>query len=488
MGSAPDSIFSGDLLPVTSAVVATIAINAFVALAVVAGLPQITAELGHVSLLGWVITAFLVTATLATMIAGQVIDALGVRTTFRITMAFAFVGSAACAVAPSMPALVIFRGVQGIGAGFAFAVATAAVGLAYPKHLRARALAAVSVTWGVMALGGPAIAAVFVATTGWRGIFVAVLPIVAVAAVLGWSRLPARDAPTRVSFEPVGVLLLGSFTVISLLGFSSFSAPSVVAAVVAVGLGVAYWIRAGRSAQPVLARRYLAYHPIGTTNIAAGLAFGAALGIDAYLPVYVRGGLGHSTVLAAFSVAFLTVGWTLSSIILTRILDHFTETATALVGFGLLIPPFLVGLVLYDATTPIALVLSLAFILGLGVGTVSMSLLSLLYHVSEPFEVGRASSAHQYLRGLFQTYTTALVGAILLLVVSRRLGSIEGIQQLLAEGGGAANSDAQQAIAAGFRVGNGVALGFALIGFLVAIQLRRRLDQPSRRHATEAEI
>jgi MFS family permease len=487
MDSEPHSIFSRELLPVTSAVVATIAVNAFVALGVVAGLPSITAELGNVSLLAWVITAFLLMATLATMVAGQVIDALGVRTTFRLTMIFSFVGSTACAAAPTMQALVVFRGIQGVGAGFAFAVATATVGLAYPKHLRARALAAVSVTWGVMALGGPGIAALFVATTGWRGIFLAVLPVVGVATALGWSRLPGRDAPTRVSFDPVGVLLLGSFTVVSLLGFSSISTPAAVAAVLAVGLAVTYWIRAGKTAQPVLGRRYLAYHPIGAINIASGLAFGAALGLDGYLPVYVRGGLGYSAVVAAFSVAFLTLGWTISSVVLTKVLDRYTETATALVGFGLLIPPFLIGLLFYDAGTPITLVLSMTFLLGLGVGTVSMSLLSLLYHVSQPAEIGRASSAHQYLRGLFQTYATALIGAIILLAVSSRLGSIEGIQQLLAEGGGTDNTEASQAIAAGFRVGNAAGLAFTVIGFVVAIRLQRQLRQPRRRRATRVE-
>ena len=479
----PRSILSRTLLPVTSAIVATIAINAFSTLAVVAGLPPITAELGDVALLSWVITSFLVMATLATMVAGQVIDAFGVRSTFRLTMILSFAGSAACALAPSMPALVFFRGLQGAGAGFAFAVATAAVGLAYPESLRPRALAAVSVTWGVMALGAPAIAALFVASTGWRGIFWAILPIVAVASVVGWGRLPARPEPAspRLPLEATGVLLLGGFTVVSLVGFSGVSALSAAALGLAVVLAAAYWIYAGGTDHPVLGRRHLALHPIGTTNIAFGLAFGAALGIDAYLPVYVRGGLGYSAVVAAFSVAFLTVGWTVASVAMTRILDRFSETATALVGFGLLIPPFLVGLVLYDHETRIALVLAMAFVIGLGIGTLAMSLLNLLYLVSEPAEVGRASSAHQYLRGLFHTYAAALVGVILIGVVSDRTGGVEAVRQVLAGEGGTGDSATREAIASGFRVGQAVPLAFAVTGLFVAIRLSRRLGQPRRR-------
>ncbi len=478
------------MLPVTTAIVATIAINAFSALSVVAGLPQITAELGHVALLSWVITTFLATATLAMMVAGQVIDALGVRATFRLTMLFAFAGSAACAAAPSMQTLIVFRGVQGVGAGLAFAVATASVGIVYSERLRPRALAAVSVTWGVMALGAPSIAALFVATTGWRSIFVAILPIVAAAAVLGWARLPGRQAatPTRLRFELKGVLLLGTFTVVSLIGLSTISMLSAAAAAVAVVLAVAYWLYARNADQPVVATRYFAQFPIGSTNIAFGLAFGAALGLDAYLPVYVRGGLGDSAVVAAFSVAFLTVGWAVASVVMTKVLDDFTETATALAGYALLIPPFLVGLIFYNSQTPIALVLSLAFVLGLGVGTLSMSLLNLLYLVSEPPEVGRASSAHQYLRGLFQTYAAALIGAIMLTVMSSRIGDLEQVQKLLAGGGGTGDSAAQQAIADGFRTGHVVPLVFTAIGLIVATRLHRRLGRPTRRSTQQARV
>ena len=487
--SEPDSIFSRTLLPTTSAVVATIAVNAFSALAVVAGLPQITAELGDVALLSWVITGFLVSATVATMVAGQVIDSLGVRTTFRLTMLFAFVGSAVSATATSMEALVVFRCVQGVGAGFAFSVATTAIGLAYPERLRSRALAAASVTWGVMALGAPTIAALFVATTGWRGIFLAILPIVVVATVLGWRRLPDRQTSTapRVSFEATGALILGAFTVVSLLGLSTISALSVVAVGVAAVLAVAYWVYAGGAVRPVLALKYLAHHPIGTINVASGLAFGAALGIDAYLPVFVRGGLGYSSVLAAFSVAFLTLGWTAASLVMTKVLDRFSETGMAVVGYSLLIPVFVVGLTVYDTNTPIALVLSMAFVLGAGVGTQSMSLLNLLYRVSETAEVGRASSAHQYLRSLFQTYAAALVGAIMLAVVRVRLGSLEGVQQLLAGDEGVRDSATQQAIASAFRLGHSVPLLFAVIGLTLAIRLHRRLGAPQRRLAPEAE-
>ncbi len=485
MPAADPSILSRRWLPLTSAVVGTISLTAFNILSVVAALPQITAELGDVALLSWVITGFLVTATLATMLAGPVMDAFGVRATFRATMAFFLAGSVACALAPSMLALVVFRGVQGIGAGLAFSVATAAIGLAYPERLRPRALAALSVAWGVMALGGPTLAALFVATTGWRGIFLINIPIAIGAAALGWSRMPSRPAEAERGFEVGvgGVLILGAFTVVSLVGFSDASLASAVAVVVAAVLAAGYWVYTRRAPAPVIERRYFARHPIGTTNLAFGLAFGAALGVDAYLPIYVKAGLGYSVVISAFSVAFLTLGWTTASLAMSRLLDRYSETPAALVGFGLLIPAIAVGLAVYDADTPIALVLAVAFVLGLGVGTLAMSLLNLLYAVADPAEVGRATAAHQYLRGLFQTYAAALVGAIMLFVVADRLGDVEAVRELLTGEVTAADAASRDAVAAGFRLGHAVPLLLSVIGLVAGLRLWRRMGQPLRRNA-----
>ena len=488
MARSDGTVFTKPWLSLTASLVTLIALAAFNTLAVVGGLPQITAELGRVDLLSWLITGFLVTSTLATMIAGPLIDGLGVRTTFRLTTVIFAAGSVACAFAPSMETLVAFRGIQGLGGGLAFAVATAAVGLGFPGALRPRVLAATSVTWGVMALAGPALAAAFIATTGWRGIFIANVPFAGVAAVLGWNRLPVRPrhVPGGTAVDPVGVALLGGFTVVSLVGVSSLTPAAAVAAGAAGVLGVAYWIYSGHAQRPVLARRHFAEMPLGAINVCVGLAFGAALGIDAYLPVYVRGGLGGTAALAAFSVAFLTVGWTAASIITSRLLARLTETAVALVGFGLLIPPLVVGLVAYSATTPLGLVFTMAWILGMGVGTLSMAMLNLLYSRSDPNEVGRASAAHQYLRNLFQTYAAALAGTILLLVFRTRVGEVEAIRRLLAGETVGSTNLAAESVSMGFRLAHSVPLTFAVGGALIAGILRRHEGQPWRRLAPTA--
>lgn len=210
------------------------------------------------------------------------------------------------------------------------------------------------------------------------------------------------------------------------------------------------------------------------------------MGIDAYLPVFVKAGLGHSVVVAAFSVAFLTVGWSIASVVMSRLLDIYHEVPAALAGYALLIPCFVVGLSFYDANTPIALVLVVAFALGSGVGMLAMSLLNLLYAVAAPSEIGRATAAHQYVRGLFQTYGAAMVGGVILLVVRDKLGDLEGVRRLLAGGKVAADLATQAAVASGYRLAHVIPLAFSLIGLFATLRLAQRLQQPWKRSAAEA--
>ncbi|SVB17599.1 uncharacterized protein METZ01_LOCUS170453, partial [marine metagenome] len=175
---------------------------AFDGMAVIAALPSIAADLGDVSLLPWVSTAYLGTSAVAVLIGGPIIDAIGVRRTFRITGLWFLMASAGAAVAPSMPLLVAVRVVHGFGGGLVMAVVLATVGLAYPASLRRRAFAAVSMVWGVMSFGGPALAGLLLAVGGWRFVFAVQLPLTAMALAIGWSTLPGtRRRPTAISTD-----------------------------------------------------------------------------------------------------------------------------------------------------------------------------------------------------------------------------------------------------------------------------------------------
>ena len=202
-------IWSVGYLPVTLANLTIVAIAAFDGLALVAALPSIADDLGGVALLPWVITAYLATSAVAGITAGSIIDAVGVRRTFRAAGMWFLLASTAAAAAPNMESLVAARALQGIGGGLVLSVALPAVGLAYPQRLRARAFAANSMVWGTLGFGGPVITAGLLAVAGWRMIFVVQLPITALALAAGWRTLPStRDRPQRVVMDFRGITLI----------------------------------------------------------------------------------------------------------------------------------------------------------------------------------------------------------------------------------------------------------------------------------------
>lgn len=434
--ASEDGIWAGRYLPVTIANLTIIAIAAFDGLAIVAALPDITKDLGNVALVPWVITAYLATSAVAVIVAGPIIDAVGVRRTFRVTGVWFLVWSAAAAAAPNLPVLIAIRVMQGLGGGLVIAVALAAVGLAYPHELRPRAFAANSMVWGVMGFGGPAVAGALLTLGDWRSIFLVQLPLTALALAVGWRTLPStRDRPAKVPVDATGVVLLSLLTLASLIAVSEIGGRWWLA-----GLGVvvtalsagAYWRHSGRVADPVLHREHLTRPPLRWVHITSGLVLIAGLATDNYLPLYVQTTRGRSEGFAAFSLVFLTVGWTTGSVVFSRLLTRWREADAVLLGATLIVPGLAVSGMGIARDWPLGVVFAGFAVVGLAIGLVSTAGLTLLQASSAESEMGRTNAAHQFIRTLCITYGVALGGAILLLVVDRRVGDIESVRDVLA--------------------------------------------------------
>jgi MFS family permease len=474
-------ILAPEYLALTVAMLSTIALAAFDAVAVIAMLPRITSDLGDVELISWVITAFLLASTIAVIVAGPVIDALGLRATFRSTLVLFAVTSVACALAPSVPALVGFRLLQGVGGGLVVAVGVAAVPLVYPQPLLPRAYAANSLVWGGMAIAGPAVAAGLVALVSWRAVFLVNLPLCAAAALLAWNRFPGpAGARARLRFDWTGTALIAGFTSVSLLGLSAFGVRATGALVAAVVLAGLYWRHTGRVSDAVLERRFFARMPLSALHLAAASTFGACLGLNAYLPLYVEGGLGRAPGIAASSVLFFSAGWSVGSIAVSRLLDRFTAVATTVAGFVLVLAGLAVGLASVSTSTPLWLVYAFTTVEGVGVGFVSTSLLTLLQRHIDGDGVGRANSAHQYARNLAYTYSAALSGAVVLAVVQYRVGDLDAVQRLLDGTHTSTAPETAGAIASGFRLAHAIALGVVAGGLLASSRLARWIHRSGR--------
>ena len=428
-------IWSPDYLAVTLANLTIVAIAAFDGLALIAALPAIADDLGDVALLPWVITAFLATSAVAGIIAGPVIDAIGVQRTFRVTGMWFLLSSALAAAAPTMPLLVAARLLQGIGGGLVISVALAAVGLAYPNRLRARAFAANSMVWGVMGFGGPVVTAGLLALGSWRMIFVVQLPITALALAAGWRTLPStRDRPERIATDARGIALVSVLVGASLIAVAQVGVRwwlAGITAALAFAAGALFWRHTGRADQPLVDRAHITRFPLKRVHITAGLVLIAGLAADNYLPLYMQTTRGRSESFAAFSVLFLTVGWTAAAFVVSRLLERWHESDLILIGSLIMLPALAVAGSGVALTWPIGVIFAGFFAMGCSIGFVSTSGLTLLQSSADESEMGRVNAAHQFVRTICITYGVAVGGAILLLVVDRQVGDVEVVRDAL---------------------------------------------------------
>ena len=474
-------IWSARYGAITVANLTVVALAAFDGLGVVAALPGIAEDLGSVSLLPWVITAYLAASAIAVLVAGPVIDAWGVRTTFRFTGVWFLVATAAAAVAPTMPVLIAARAVQGIGGGMVIAVALAGVGVAYPHELRPRAFAANSMVWGVMGFGGPAVAGVLLAFGSWRWVLLVQVPLTLLALLLGWRTLPHRTGDrTPVRFDGRGLAIVSVITIASLVSVAQLgvrwwavgAATGVTVAAMAV-----YWWHAGRAEAPLLARRHVVSSPVSLIHVGTGLVLVAGLAADNYLPIYVQINRGHSESVAAFSLVFVTVGWTVGAILFSRLAPHWTEARAAVLGGRLLVPGLVVALIGVLVDAPLIVIFAGFALVGVAIGLVATSGLTLLQSSSDPSEMGRLTSAHQFIRTLCITYAVAIGGAVLLFVVGRQVGDVEVVRDVLS--GEADAADVEVGSTTRQAVGDGLAwvLVVCVVTAVAVLGVTRRLAE-----------
>ena len=474
-------IWSSRYLAVTVANLTVVAIAAFDGLAVASALPSIADDLGRIALLPWVLTGYLATSAIAVIVAGPVIDAIGVRRTFRITGTWFLGASALAALAPTMETLIAARVLQGLGGGLVIAVALAAVGLAYPHELRPKAFAANSIVWGVMGFGGPAIAGALLAIGDWRFVFAVKLPITAVALAVGWRALPStRERPTRITTDWVGIAWLAVVVAASLATVAQLGSDwGIVGIALAVTIAAAagYWRHAGRADTPVLRREHLTRFPLGFVHLSTGAILIAGLAADNYLPIYVHTVRERSIEFAAFSLVFLTVGWTLGAIAFSRVPTTWPETRTTLAGSTLMIPSLTLAWLSISGGWHLGVIFTAYALIGVSIGLVSTSGVTYMQRGAAEAEMGRVNSAHQFVRTLCITYAVAIGGAILLATVDARTGDIEAVRELLA-GEETVTIDVPagtvEAIADGVARAILVALGVSLAAWVVVSRSHRR--------------
>src|SRR5438876_4005408 len=208
----------GRILAIYSGLMVTLLLAALDQTIVATALPKIVSDLGGITQYSWVFTAYMLTSTVTVPLYGKLGDVYGRKYLFLFAIATFLVGSALCGIAQGMTQLVLFRAVQGIGAGGLFPLSLAVIGNIVPPRDRGRWQGLIGAVFVASSVIGPAIGGFIVDNTTWRWVFLVNLPVGALALAVIAVAMPRRAPQTKHTIDWLGAGLLAGGAASLLLG------------------------------------------------------------------------------------------------------------------------------------------------------------------------------------------------------------------------------------------------------------------------------
>ncbi|TCV99795.1 MDR family MFS transporter [Biostraticola tofi] len=402
---------------------------------VATAMPTIIAELGGFDYLAWVFAIYLVVQAITVPIYGRLADLYGRKPVFYAGAMLFLAGSVMCGFSASMLWLIVFRALQGIGAGAITPLATTIVADVYNPEERAKTQGYLSSVWAISAIIGPLMGAFIVEHYHWSGVFWVNVPLGVMSLLLIFVFLPSMEKSVKApSLDTTGIVYLTlaiSSLLVALLQSSLLGLWLVPLVLFSLLNGWLLVRQEKRVASPLFPLALWRSKIIVAGNV-GGLIIGAAMmGIAAFLPTYLQAVMGASTLDAGWTLAVMSLGWPLASTLSGRIMLRTSYRFTAFTGALLLIAGCGM-LLLLTPETSIGYARLAAFIIGTGMGMSNTTFLVSVQNEAEFRHRGIATASTMFTRMLGQALGTAVLGATLNLNLHQRLPTVaDPIQRLI---------------------------------------------------------
>ncbi len=386
---------------------------------VATALPTIVGDLGGLQHLSWVVTAYLLASTVTGPIYGKLGDLYGRKVVLQTAIVIFLVGSALCGIAQGMTELIVFRALQGLGAGGLMVTTIAVVGDIIPPRDRGKYQGLFGAVFGVSTVIGPLLGGFFVDNLSWRWIFYVNLPLGALALFVIGVVFHSRAEHVRHAIDYLGAATLagGLACIVLFTSLGGTSEPwgsvqSVALIVLGVVLLVVFLLVERRAQEPILPLDLFRNRTFAVTS-GIGFIIGLALfGSITYLPLFLQVVKGMSPTRSGLQLTPMMAGLLVTSIAAGRTISRFGRYRPfPIVGTGVMI----VGMVLlarlnvHSSTTTAALDM---LVLGLGLGMVMQVLVLAVQNAVEFRVMGVATSGSILFRQVGGSIGLAIFGAI----------------------------------------------------------------------------
>ena len=456
-------------------------IAAIEATIVATAMPQIVGKLGGFALYSWVFAAFLLAQTATTVLFGKLSDIYGRKPVMIAGIAIFILGSLLAGFAWSMISMIVFRFIQGLGAGSMQTVAVTIAGDIYSPRERLKVQGWLSAVWAIAAIAGPVAGGLIVQQFSWSWIFWVNVPVGAVT-IAGFLLLMHEEVVRKPHVLDYGGAGLFSVAVtaflVALTQSATFSWSQL------AGLGAlfviafaAFLAQERRAPEPMIALELWGERMVARANAALLLGTMTLIGVTSYLPVYIQAVQGRPAILAGIPLSAMLFAWPFASAMSSRIIKHLSMRRTLRLG-GAMIPAGAFLLLFITPDTSPEFMGAGPFVMGFGMGLLNITSMVMIQGSVDWTKRGSATASLIFSRTLGNTLGVTALGSILnitvVLFATRHGNNLDSgqIRALLGSIGtvlgGGASPELRGVLDFGLRATFWGMAGFALLAALLA--------------------
>jgi len=392
---------------------------------VATAMPTVASQLGGLEHYSWVFSAYLLTSTVSIPLWGKLSDLYGRRRFYLWSVGLFLLGSALSGAAQSMSALILFRALQGVGAGGLLPLGMSVLGDLYTLEERGRMQGLLSGVWGVASVVGPVTGGYVTELFSWRWVFYLNIPFGIAAALAVGGALRDRSDREVYQVDYAGAMLLTASATLLIVALSGSGFEGgiggwwVLPSYFGAALCGVWLVRVERRApEPMVPLDLLSDRMVASISVTGVLVGVSMFGAISYVPLFVQEGLGGTPVEAGQALTPLILGWVVTSVVTGRVVLRVGYRPMVLTGLVAVTASFF-GLSRIDEVTPAGVLPGVLILMGMGLGMTILSLVLAMQNVVPRRHLGVATSFGQFTRSIGGAVGVAVLGAVIAATLSK---------------------------------------------------------------------